>query len=82
MPDLASDIATQALEPASTSVAGQTTSARPVTDQIKGDVYAGEGKTASGQRRRGIMFSKLTAPGAVSDQGQVQTVTPFNGGIV
>lgn len=64
MADLTPDIASQAVEPAAVAVDGQSATARPVADQIAADVYAGKGKTAGTKRRRGIMFSKLTTPGA------------------
>ena len=64
MADLSSDIASQAAEPASVSVDGQTVSSRPVADQVAADVYAGGGKTAAGKRRRGLMFSQIVTPGA------------------
>ena len=77
MADLSSDIASQGVEPQATSVDGHSTASRSTGEMIRADVYAGAGKTAAKQRRRGITFSKLISPGPLSDQGQAATVPAF-----
>jgi hypothetical protein len=61
--DLATDIAQQAVEPASTTSDGQSATGRPVADLIAADQYLAQ-KAARAKRRRGIYFSQLVTPGA------------------
>ena len=68
MADLADTITDQAGKPASFSEEGRSESARSLDDLIKADIYLA-GKAARSKRRRGISFTKMIAPGALSDQG-------------
>ena len=68
MADLATQIEQAANDPASHSVDGETVVARSVGDLIQADQYLAA-KSAASKRRRGIRFSKLVNPGALSDAG-------------
>jgi len=72
MPDVSDQILEQAMEPVSTAAAGQSTTDRPIADKILADQYAAA-KGASAKRRRGLRFTKLINPGALSDNGNPQT---------
>lgn len=69
MPDLTSDIATQALEPSSVSADGQSASARPVADLVTAQQFL-DARSAMRKRRRGVTFTKLVPPGAACDEGR------------
>ncbi|HEY1186929.1 MAG TPA: hypothetical protein VGE74_04695 [Gemmata sp.] len=71
MPDLTNDIAQQAVEPASVTADGQSTTARPLGDTIKGQQFL-DAKAAAKKRRRGVLMTVLTTPGALGDCGRVQ----------
>jgi hypothetical protein len=76
--DITTTIASQAVEPASASADGQSASARPVTDLIAAQQFL-DNSVARQSRRRGIMYSKLIPPGALSDCGQPYQ-PPFSSG--
>lgn len=78
MADLSNDIATQAVEPISSTADGQSSTGRSTADIITADQYLAA-KTAMRKRRRGVAFTKLTTPGALDDCGRAGT-PPFNGG--
>lgn len=79
--DLSGDIAQQAAEPVTVSADGQTTTARPVADVIAAQQYL-DARAAVRKRRRGVLFTKLVAPGALDDGGRAAgAVAPFGGGI-
>ena len=69
MADLSGDIATQAVEPATSSADGQSATARAIGEVIQADQYLAA-RARVGKRRRGITFSKLVAPGALPDCGR------------
>jgi hypothetical protein len=77
--DLTSDIAQQAVEPASSSGDGQSASGRSIGDLIKAQQFL-DARVALRKRRRGITMTQLTTPGANDDGGRA--TTSFNGGIV
>jgi hypothetical protein len=67
--DLTPNITQGASDPASFATDGQSVSSKPIDQLIAADVYAGTGKSNVNKRRRGLFFSKMTAPGAFSDNG-------------
>lgn len=79
MADLTSDIATQAVEPASAAADGQSASARPIADVITAQQFL-DAKAAVKKRRRGVLFTKLVPPGALDDCGKSGNTT-FTGGL-
>ena len=66
--DLTTAIQQAAGDPSAVTSDGISVTARPVADLIAADQYLA-GKVAAKQRRRGITFTKLVTPGAVSDNG-------------
>jgi len=72
MPDVSAEILEQAMEPVSTAAAGQSVTDRPIADKIAADQYAAA-KNAARNRRRGLRFTKLINPGALSDNGNPPT---------
>lgn len=68
MADLSSQIEQAANDPANVSVDGLSVGAKPIGDLIRADQYLAA-KTAAASRRRGIRFSKLINPGALSESG-------------
>lgn len=66
--DITSDIATQAVEPSSSSADGQSASARPIADLITAQQML-DNRIALRKRRRGIGLTRFTAPGACDDMG-------------
>lgn len=72
MPDLTDDILAQAVEPVASASDGQSATGRPIGDMIQADQYAAT-KAAARKRRRGLRFSKLLNPGALSDGGNAHT---------
>lgn len=81
MADLSDDIAQQAVEPITSAADGQSSTGRSVGEMIQADQYLGS-KAAAKKRRRGVVFTKLEAPGALPDCGGLGQ-TPFDrlGGI-
>ncbi len=71
MADLTNDIAQQAVEPASVTADGQSTTGRPVNELLAAQ-NALDARAAAKKRRRGLLFTQLTTPGAVDDCGRVQ----------
>jgi hypothetical protein len=65
--DDAGTVAANALKPQSASSDAGSVTQFPVGDQIEAVRFNAATK-ARAQRLRGVMFTKLTAPGAVSDQ--------------
>jgi len=81
--DLSTDIATQAVEPVTSSGDGQSATARPIADMMLADQYLAA-KAAMKNRRRGIQFAQMTNPGCPSDGGGVYPsggIYPFGGGV-
>lgn len=79
--DFTADIATQAVEPASSAGDGQSATARPIGDLIAVDRYT-LAKASAAQRGRGLRFTKIIAPGCVPDNGGSAVVgVPFGGGV-
>ena len=74
MADLTPDIATQAVEPAASSADGQSSSGRDVGQLIKAQQFL-DAKVTQKKRRRGVLFTKLVAPGALNDEGTSSTGT-------
>lgn len=72
MPDLSDTIEAAAALPASASVDGQSVTHRSVADLVAIDQYLAA-KEAVRKRRRGVAFTKLIAPGALSDCGRAGT---------
>lgn len=69
MADSAADtIAAQALEPVSVTADGQSVTDRSIADKITADQYRAN-QAAGRKRRRGIGFTRFTAPGAADDCG-------------
>ncbi len=66
--DLTTTIEDQIQNPASFSEEGRAESSRSIDDLIKADTYLA-GKAARSKRRRGISFTKMITPGALSDDG-------------
>lgn len=79
--DLTSDIAQQAVEPASSSGDGQSTSGRSIGDLIKAQQFL-DGKRAMRKRRRGIRMTQLVPPGPLDDCGRATGGTTCDGGCV
>ncbi len=77
--DLSDAIATEAVAPSSSSADGQSASGRPIGDIIKAQQFL-DAKAAMKKRRRGVLFTKLTTPGAVSDCGGALSGTDTCGG--
>lgn len=67
--EMIDDVATQALEPVSSSTADQSATSRSVPDMLQA-VQAIEMRTAVRKRRRGIAFTKLIPAGALPDSGR------------
>lgn len=67
--EIASEIERQSLEPLTSGTDGQTATGRSVGDMIQGAQFAA-GVKAARRGRRGIRFSKLINPGALSDGGR------------
>lgn len=67
--DLSPDIAQQAAEPASVTADGQSTTARPIGDVLKAQQYL-DARAQVRKRRRGMLMTQLTTPGALTDDGQ------------
>jgi hypothetical protein len=53
---------------ASSTIDGNSATAQPIAGLIQADQYLAA-KTAASKRRRGIRFSKIINPGALSDAG-------------
>lgn len=67
--DSAADtIAAQSLEPVSVTADGQSVTDRSIADKITADQYKAN-KTAVRKRRKGIGYTRYTAPGAADDCG-------------
>lgn len=77
MADLTADIAQQALEPASSSGDGHSASGRAVGELIKAQQFL-DARRAAKKRRRGIVTTQLTTPGAIDLCGV--PATGFAGG--
>jgi xanthine dehydrogenase iron-sulfur cluster and FAD-binding subunit A len=77
--DLSSDLAQQAVEPASSSGDGHSASARPIGDLLKAQ-QALDARVTVRKRRRGMITTQLTTPGALDDAGR-STTGGFGGGI-
>ena len=75
--DLTADIAQQAVEPAAVTADGQSTTARPLGDAIKAQQFLDQ-RAAAKKRRRGVVYTQLTTPGAIDLQGVPPT--GFGGG--
>lgn len=69
MADLSSDIAQQAVEPASSAADGQSSSARPVGDLIKAQQFL-DAKAVMKKRRRGLLMTRIVTPGPLDDYGR------------
>ncbi len=69
MPDLSDTIENEAQLPASSSDDGQSATGRSIDELIKADQYLAA-KAARASRRRGILFTQLTTPGALDDCGR------------
>lgn len=76
--DLSTTIATEAATPQSSSGDGQSASARPIGDLIKAQQFL-DARVVMKKRRRGILSTQLTTPGAI-DLAGAQTTTGFAGG--
>lgn len=80
MPDLSDDIATQAVEPISSTADGHSSTGRSIADLIAADQYLA-GKAAAAKRRRGMMFSVFRTPGAGDGCVQLNSFDrPYGGG--
>jgi hypothetical protein len=77
MADLSEQIEQAGSDPATVSVDGLSVGAKPIGELIKADQYLAA-KSAAANRRRGIRFSKIVNPGALSDQGGAITAGSFN----
>lgn len=77
MADLSNDIAEQVIEPITSAADGQSSTGRSVEELIRADQYLAA-KSAITKRRRGVYFSKISTPGAMSDQAGSNP--PANGG--
>lgn len=81
MPTAAESITTAIADPASASSDGQSATSRSASDLIALLNYAAT-LTTIGNRRRGIRYTRMTNPGALTDSGRVITIdTNFNGGL-
>ena len=67
--DLTTSIQQAATDPAAVTSDGISVTARSVAELIAADQYLAA-KANAGKRRRGITFTKLITPGALSDGGQ------------
>ena len=75
--DLTSDIATQAVEPMSSTVDGNSSASRSMADIIAGQQFL-DAKVTQRKRRRGVVFTKLVTPGALTDEGRTGDLGGFN----
>lgn len=78
--ELTDDLVSQLSDPASSTADGQSATARPVGEVIKGITF-GAAEKALAKRRRGMTFGKIIAPGPLCDNGGIVAVPPFGGGI-
>lgn len=75
MADLLDTIATEATLPQSSTADGQSATARSLIEMLQ-VAQSVDANAAMKKRRRGVLFTKLTPPGALSDCGR-SGVGPF-----
>jgi len=77
VPDLTPQITQAASDPASMTTDGQSVTTQDPAKLIQLDQYLNN-RAAASKRRRGLRFSKLVPPGAVSDNGGACTGSSFD----